>query len=356
MKTYKILHIMHNEKFILSFIQFINNNLRLEEHQFLILGGAAQESYSIPNYKNVKILNVDLSNKKNYVNLENELIPYFNKANKIILHGLFQKYYIDFLFKNSSFLNKCIWIMWGGDLYDYQKRGLISRSFFTLYKKKSIIKKLGGFMGFIKGDYELVKKWHGTKGKYYESFVYPSNLYKEYEIKKKTELYVNIQLGNSADPTNNHIEILEQLKKYKDENIKIFVPLSYGGQKYKEKVMEKGKELFGDKFIALVEFMHFDKYLEFLSNIDIAIFSPKRQQAMGNMITLLGLGKKVYIRNDITPWQFFKDKDIKVFDISTIDLKLMEKKEASNNQQNIKNYFSEEKLKKQLKEIFKDES
>lgn len=52
------------------------------------------------------------------------------------------------------------------------------------------------------------------------------------------------------------------------------------------KVIIKGKELFGEKFIPLTEFMTFEKYLEFLGSIDIAIFAHKRQQAMGNTITI----------------------------------------------------------------------
>ena len=55
------------------------------------------------------------------------------------------------------------------------------------------------------------------------SLMYLSNIYKEcdlFNIKKDKECLV-IQVGNSADPTNNHVEILMKLKKYKNENIEI---------------------------------------------------------------------------------------------------------------------------------------
>lgn len=42
----------------------------------------------------------------------------------------------------------------------------------------------------------------------------------------------------------------------------------------------------------IVDFMDFNEYINFLSTIDIAIFNHKRQQGMGNIITLLGMGKK----------------------------------------------------------------
>ena len=37
-------------------------------------------------------------------------------------------------------------------------------------------------------------------------------------------------------------------------------------------------------------------YLKILGKIDIAIFNHERQQAVGNITSLLGLGKKVYIK------------------------------------------------------------
>lgn len=59
--------------------------------------------------------------------------------------------------------------------------------------------------------------------------MYPSNLYHEYSINNvsKTKENIIIQVGNSADCTNDHIEVFNKLKRYK--NIKIICPLSYGG-------------------------------------------------------------------------------------------------------------------------------
>jgi len=98
--------------------------------------------------------------------------------------------------------------------------------------------------------------------------------------------------------------------------------------------------------------MPFEKYLEFLGEIDIAIFAHKRQQAMGNTITLLGLGKKVYMRSNITPWQLFKDIDVKVFDVDDIKINLIDEQTQKENQEKIKEYFSKENYLNQLKNLF----
>ena len=94
--------------------------------------------------------------------------------------------------------------------------------------------------------------------------------------------------------------------------------------------------------------MKSEEYIDFLENIDIAIFAHRRQQAMGNIITLLGLGKKIYIRTSITSWQFFKDIDVRLFDYNQLNLDSMDKIIKKANSDKIKSYFSEENYLKQL--------
>jgi dTDP-N-acetylfucosamine:lipid II N-acetylfucosaminyltransferase len=209
---------------------------------------------------------------------------------------------------------------------------------------------MGGLITHIKGDYDLAKAWYGAKGKYYYSFIYPSNLYKEYDLSKveKDNGKKYIQVGNSADPSNNHMDIFRKLIDFKDYNIEIICPLSYGNMEYREKVIQQGKEVFGDKFKPLTKLLPFEEYLNILAKIDIAIFNHERQQAMGNITTLLGLGKKVYIRDDITTWDFCKEHGLKVYSINNFDEKVflqdIPEDEKQRNIENVKFYFSEEKL------------
>jgi hypothetical protein len=148
--------------------------------------------------------------------------------------------------------------------------------------------------------------------------------------------------------------VFKKLKQYKDENIKIFVPLSYGNQQYAEEVIAKGQEIFGNKFIPFIDFMPFEAYLEFLSDIDIAVFAHKRQQAMGNTITLLGLGKKVYLDSKTVQFDFFKKHDVEIFDVNDVDLQILTQKKASENKEKIKYLFSKEVLLDGLQRIFND--
>lgn len=348
MKKNKIIHIVYNDKFIAPFIDFLKEYDLENHHTFIYYGGVREDHIPFKKGENIKILGSNAGKIKKLL----YSVKYLYFANKIILHSLLNPYLIRLLYIQPWLLKKCYWVIWGADLYSYMYKQDSSNYLKKEKYRKRVVSKMGHFITYIKGDYELAQKCYGATGKYHECFMYPSNLYKEYSLKENIHKTINIQVGNSADPTNNHFEIFEKLRKYQNEDIKIFVPLSYGNQEYAKKVIAKGDGIFGENFHPMTEFMEFDTYLEFLGEIDIAIFAHKRQQAMGNTITLLGLGKKVYMRSDVTPWRLFKDVDVKVFDVKNIEIDLIDKQTQQENKEKIKEYFSQKNYLKQLQNLF----
>ena len=280
------------------------------------------------------------------------LIKNSYSADKIILHGLFDPKIIVLLFIQPWLLKKCYWLIWGGDLYSYQLATRDRRWKIKEFFRRPVIKHIGHLVTYIDGDIELARQWYGAKGQYHECLMYPSNVYREYPIAGNTDKNINIQIGNSADPSNNHLDVLERLLPFRDQDIAIFAPLSYGSPEYARTVIEAGTTMFGEKFFPMTDFMPFDKYLAFLGKIDIAIFNHKRQQAMGNTITLLGLGKKVYLRNDVTPWAMLESNETTAYNIAEISLAPIDAITREKNKSSIKKNFSETKLIYQLKEIF----
>jgi len=73
---------------------------------------------------------------------------------------------------------------------------------------------------------------------------------------------------------------------------------------------------------------------------------------MGNTTTLLGLGKKVYMRSDVTPWLLFSRLGVRVFDVEQLDINYLGEDEAEQNKEIISDYFSEKKLIEQFAKIF----
>jgi hypothetical protein len=281
-----------------------------------------------------------------------ELLSLMKDSDKVILHGLFDPKVILLLFFNRKVLKKTYWVLWGGDLYCYKFCPKNWKNKLRYFFLGSVIKNIGNIITYIKGDYCYAVEWFGSKANYHECIMYSSNLYKEYKAPSKQHSGINIQVGNSADPSNNHLEIFDKLEAFKEQDIKIYAPLSYGNQVYAKQVIAEGKKRFSDKFEALTEIMSFDQYLAFLGKIDIAVFNHKHQQAMGNTITLLGLGKKVYMRSDVTQWEFFKEHGMVIFDIENFKLTPMPKESAQTNILYTKDYFSEENYQQQLSEVF----
>lgn len=322
----KNLHIMFNEKFILSYIKFINNKFNEKDHKFCIINGLPKEKMPIPNYSNVEYIRF-LNEKNIFFKILKEIIPLYyilfqrlKKSEQIYFHGLFDKKIILFLFIFRIFLKKSNWIIWGGDLYCYEERrkGL---KFFLWYKIENYVKRNFAYINtLVPQDYEIAKKYYNVKGKYKKAqYILNNNeiepLCRMQDSKfinalipeKKEEIY--IQIGNSANSSNNHFEILDMLKKFKNEKIKIFCILSYAGNKsYVLKVNEYGIKHFGNKFIGIFDFIPINEYWSYLQNIDILIFNQKRQQGLGNIFMLSYFEKKIYLRNDISSWPYLVDE------------------------------------------------
>jgi hypothetical protein len=348
----KIIHIISADKFTPPYIEFINNYFELKEHFFIIYGEFTKK-FDLP--ENAFMLKRDISSG---IKLEKLL----HSSDKIIIHGLFvSERFLVLLIIHYYLLKKCYWVIWGADLYFHITKKDSYKLKIREYLLKSIIPKFTGIITHIKGDYELSQKWYGAKGRYYYCFMYLSNVFlPEYlerkEIVKESKKQVIIQVGNSADPTNNHIEIFNKLENLKNEDIKIICPLSYGSRKYAEEVVLAGKSIFGNKFQPLLDFMEYKDYLKILQSIDVAIFNHKRQQAVGNITTLLGLGKKVFIREDITTWNFAKELKLRVYSIQSIGkesiFEALQEETRNENMIIIKDMFSLERLKKDCSEIF----
>jgi len=341
----RILHFAPADKFIPPFIKFIAINFHFDEHVFFVTKGMSQDDIKTAN--NVFLL------KRNILTYISMLIE-MHRSKKIIMHGMFTKRAFLILFLMPWLLKKSYWVMWGGDLYVDVYAGKSWKKKTMSFIRGSVIKRMAFLVTYIKGDYELAKTRYAAQGKYQECLMYPSNLYKEHKIDDSDNADETVFLiGNSANPSNNQLEVLEELSKYKDEKIKIYAPLSYGDENgYKRSVILKGEALFGGKFVPLTEFILFDDYLKLLSQVDIAIFNHKRQQAMGNTITLLGLGKKVFLRSDVTQWDFFKEKGLHVYDIKELDIEKIKENIKESNRDKIKSVFSKDTYMKQLKELF----
>jgi len=331
---------MFLDKFIPSFIDFINQNFPIEEHLFVIYGKAMNELEYNPTSKNVIMFDT--------INKFFHIIPYISIAKRIIIHGLFFEEVVNFLNQMpQSILDKVYWVIWGGDFYFPEEQS---------FTKKMVIKNIRHIITYSDGDVEYIRKSYGANPIHHRCFSYLNNVFDENKYggcKRANKHDIWILVGNSATETNRHELVFDKLKRFKDDNIRLIVPLSYGNDEYRKRIFEVGRREFSNKFYPIVEFLPFEQYLNIIFNIDIAIFFHNRSQAMGNIIQILGLGKKIFLDRINNPlYQLFRNLGVKVYDFETEFNLIANEKELISNSEIIKKTFSLEQLKLQLENIF----
>jgi dTDP-N-acetylfucosamine:lipid II N-acetylfucosaminyltransferase len=128
----------------------------------------------------------------------------------------------------------------------------------------------------------------------------------------------NIWLGNSDDPTNNHLDAMRILLSYKDENIKLICPLNYNNWHYEKHITEKGRMYFKEKWQSITEFIPITQYLSLLETADVVVMYHNLTQAAGNIFSFVKMGKKVYLKKQSTIFSLLVENGIKIFDANTI--------------------------------------
>ena len=211
------------------------------------------------------------------------------------------------------------------------------------------------------GEVELTKKMYGVEKLVSLPFNYNLNFDQANSMRREqhTETGItNILVGNSGTESNNHADCFKVLEKYKTHNIAVSVPLSYGSKEYIEFVKSKAVQTFKEKFEPIEDFKLRKEYIHKLNSVDIGIMYHNRSQAFGNMITLLSLGKKLFLKRNNPFWELFQKTGIKVFDANAIKnlsfsefSKLLSREEIQSNVEKVSNLFSEKKRLEYLKQI-----
>lgn len=314
------IHFWPNEKFTQGFIDFITDNFNPKDHVFYVIGSGSglqirqQENVFIVDNKILTILT---------------LINKLKKNDKLFIHSLFNPRVVLLLFLYPNILKKCFWVVWGGDLYTFRipKTTLKSKSYELLRSK--VIRNIGSIITLVVGDYDLARKWYKVKAKHFfaqyhdeRNYIYTLRLIEKNVHNKniKNSSLLRVILGNSATKTNHHIEALDILSKFKNEDIEIICPLSYGDKNYAKQVIIYGNNIFGDKFVPLIQFIDIEEYISILSSVDVGVFNLDRQQALFNITTLINLGKKVFLQTNSTVFEHYNNNGIVTFDIETIQL------------------------------------
>lgn len=336
-----LIHIASDEKFIDSAYWQFNEAFPNQNYFYLLVKDPNVKLKYVTNIDHFQLIPKDLDKLK-------KLAANFSEDNIICFHGL--DYY------RSVFLNalpkkcKVVWFLWGMEVYNNKKvvdnssvLGPLTSSLFLLDQSENkVFRYFKGIYGHLKYKFiyntripqkeiiNAMKRADYLSILYQEEFNFVSSLvnkdihflrFSYYPIElmvKDLDKRINdnhVLIGNSAFETNNHLEIFDILKNLNLNGKKLIVPLSYGDAAYREAIIEKGLALFGSNFQPLVDFMPLHQYNAYLEKCGIVIMNHYRQQAVGNVLTMLWMGAKVFLDERNTIYHYLKRIGIKVFSI-----------------------------------------
>lgn len=128
-----------------------------------------------------------------------------------------------------------------------------------------------------------------------------------------------ILVGNSATYTGNHVEAFSLLHQLKLKERRVIAPLSYGDAKLAEKLTAMGKEYFEDNFEPLADFMPIEDYVAVIKQCGYVIMNHVRQQAVGNIVIMLYLGARVFLRHENPVYDFLKREGVTLSTIQGLE-------------------------------------
>jgi len=379
-KAKKRLHLMHDDKFIDDFIANSESLLGVEDE------------YIIHNRRNKNEVRFSKSNKTKVIHINSiewkSLLKRIETFDLVYIHylSLAMVRFVNHLPKNS----KVVWVFYGADGFDvgldyvnelYLPKTLkyLNRVRWFNYKLfnypiiawervymsyyvgnfKKAVKRISCFAHFIKEDYLTLKKRWSLEADFIEFSYGDKSLLEEMpEILPRKKQVNNILVGNSAAPSNNHIDLFYALKD-RFPNSSIICPLTYSGTEgYIKFVTRKGCELFKSRFLPIQEHLDKERYKELLGSVAVAFMNHKRSQAMGNILLLLKMGAKILMRSESSAYRFLKEKGFYVFDLEeelkSSDLKILTPlsyDHVQRNRQLLNDYWGEENLRRLYRQL-----
>lgn len=344
-RRYKFIHIMDSDKFAKPFVDFLNRNFDMKEH-LVLCKRTDRDEFPFPHGENV-------------IEIKTLLYLKFKNNEKVFFHSLFNHESVKYLYKHKDILKeKAYWQIWGGDLYNAPRD-----------KKNDFVREnFRAYITDVDNDKVVLEKRYATrknKKVYHATYTFPVtiNMIQQAKDSLKKRNATIIQINNSCDDST--LEMLDILSKFKMKNIIVKTILSYGKLEFKQAIIDKGNAIFGDKFEFIDMILPPQDYAKYVSENDVLILNQNRQQGLGNAFLALAFGTKLYIRSEISTYDYLIQNGNKVFDITNglcgaychmdfVEFIAIDKEIQQNNILNSQKFFSDEFAKKLFEKVFYD--
>lgn len=329
------IHIMRDEKFNDFAIQQFEE-VAPNQNKYIILTNNQSELYYTQNKDKTKPINIK---KDEFKLLANSLPSY----KVVFIHYLddWKEKLIAIAPPETTF----VWMFWGQDaqklFYDnsylFKTRLLvlkllgikeftwpyhnwIRRLILPFTQRGRVLKRISFCCPVIEEEFELMKRKLKLNMKMIP-FTYGSIDENFKDCASKMSNGKNIMIGNSATFSSNHLDAFNCIKKANilTDNKKLIVPLSYGNNSYRDIIINRGEQLFGDKFVPLTNYVKLSDFIEYLSDCSALILFHIRQQALGNILIALNLGLKIYMHPKSILYKSLKKKGFVIYSTSDIN-------------------------------------
>ncbi len=365
----KCIHFIYDEKFIDGAIELIETDDSFINTYAVCCNRG--KKWAPKFVKNPNILQIQPS----------ELICEISKYDFVFLHSL-ASLPNKFISQIPSYV-KVIWYAWGFDLYECYGPFLpielympITKSFLRKqislqallskisnirhgFSKKKVLERIDYFSGVYPYEYNMLsEKYSYFNAKPLDFYYGHLNFFIKDEVDQEIKHSKhNIIIGNSANPTNNHLDIFKYIDaKEIDPETKIIIPLSYSGNEpYRKEVIKRANEFFPGHVESLQSYMPLNDYLSLISNCKIAIFGHERQQASDNILLQILYGAKVYLSENSRAFPYFKQLGFKIYSLQSdpITNSGLSDEDIILNRQILVEHYSESTLIRRIKTINK---
>ena len=200
--------------------------------------------------------------------------------------------------------SRCTWHVWGADLYETAQ----SLGFRLFYPLRRLAQRNIAEIWATQGDLHYLRAQRKRQGKNDRLLYFPTQFPAQFpaqflapQLSEKPTPQagrLTILLGNSGDPSNQHLQGLTHIRQTLGEQVKLMMPMGYpaNNHAYIEQVRQQALSLFpAENVQILTENLRYDDYLALLRSCDLGYFLFERQQGIGTICLLTAMNIPVLL-------------------------------------------------------------
>jgi hypothetical protein len=302
-----------------------------------------------------------------------EFLKSLHEGSVFLLHGLFRAELRRKLLDNEDILRRCAWFGWGADFYPPQSTGLkgiwdqTKELLVGRQRKRRIARLCQQVIVCNDGDEEIMRR--RMRAPRIRQLQYPllglstgeaksTSCGQEDQFRDQSGGAMVIMVGNSAAKSNEHEEIFRLISHLSEEDVHVWSPLGYGASnQHVERVLQSGREVFGEKFEGVTEMLAKSKYDDRLKSTDVIILGHRRQQGLYVAKCALFHGAYLFIRRQVTTYRKFASMGFSIGateelpKLSFADLKSHEGTHKEKNRKLLTECYSEDALRPKFEQL-----